>query len=171
MIDADSGPDSALALIVDAQFALANQQEISEIPTQELLETWADLAYRSAAERGELPPSNECTLRIVDAEEIQVLNKQYRGKDKPTNVLSFPFDVPDGIELALLGDVVICHQVVKAEAEQQNKTLDQHYAHMVTHGVLHLCGYDHEVTMEAEEMEALEAKILSQSGFPNPYTV
>jgi len=111
----------------------------------------------------------ELTIRIVSTEESQQLNKQYRQKNKPTNVLSFPFDVPEGIELNLLGDLVVCKDVVEQEAAEQNKTLAAHWAHMITHGCLHLLGYDHISDNEAEEMEALEIKILAQQGFENPY--
>ncbi|MGL5337628.1 MAG: rRNA maturation RNase YbeY, partial [Aeromonas veronii] len=93
----------------------------------------------------------------------------YRGKDKPTNVLSFPFEAPPGLELPLLGDLVICRQVVEREAEEQGKPLMAHWAHMVVHGSLHLLGYDHIEDEEAEEMEALERDIMQELGFADPY--
>ena len=88
---------------------------------------------------------------------------------KPTNVLSFPFEAPPGIELPLLGDLIICRQVVEQEAEEQGKTVEAHWAHMVVHGTLHLLGYDHIEDEEAEEMEALEAEIMLALGYPDPY--
>lgn len=113
----------------------------------------------------------ELTVRIVDEEESQQLNHQYRGKDKSTNVLSFPFDVPEGIEIPLLGDLIICKQVVELEAKDQNKTLFHHWAHMVIHGTLHLLGYDHINEGDAQEMESLEISILAQLNIPNPYLI
>ncbi|WP_428772103.1 rRNA maturation RNase YbeY [Vibrio sp.] len=114
-------------------------------------------------------PQAEVTIRIVDQAESQQLNHDYRGKDKPTNVLSFPFEAPEGIELDLLGDLVICRQVVEQEAREQGKPLLAHWAHMVVHGSLHLLGYDHIEDDEAEEMEALETQIMQQMGFDDPY--
>jgi probable rRNA maturation factor len=115
----------------------------------------------------------ELTVRIVDEAESQELNNEYRGKNKPTNVLSFPFEVPEhlpeDIDFPLLGDLIICAQVVEREAKEQNKTLDAHWAHMLLHGSLHLLGYDHIEDAEAEEMENLETKLLQKMGFPNPY--
>ncbi|EAQ67026.1 hypothetical protein MED121_13900 [Marinomonas sp. MED121] len=121
-----------------------------------------------------LPQNDTCfelTVRIVDEEESQNLNHQYRGKDKSTNVLSFPFEVPDGIELPLLGDLVICRQVVEKEAVEQNKKLFHHWAHMVIHGTLHLRGFDHIKEDDAQEMESLEISILGQLDIPNPYLI
>lgn len=112
----------------------------------------------------------EVTVRLVDEAESHDLNLTYRGKDKPTNVLSFPFEAPPGIELPLLGDMIICRQVVEREAQEQNITLLSHWAHMVVHGSLHLLGYDHIIDEEAEEMESLEAEIMQELGFPDPYT-
>lgn len=112
---------------------------------------------------------NELTIRIVDEEESRSLNRSYRKKDKPTNVLSFPFEPLPGIELSLLGDLVICRQVVEYEAEAQGKTLMSHWAHMVIHGCLHLLGYDHTEEKEAEKMESLEIEIMCKLGYPDPY--
>jgi len=113
----------------------------------------------------------EVTIRIVDEAESQQLNFDYREKDKPTNVLSFPFQAPPGIELPLLGDLVICAQVVAREAEEQNKPLEAHWAHMVVHGSLHLLGFDHINDADAEEMEAEEVQILHDLGYANPYFI
>ena len=97
------------------------------------------------------------------------LNLTYRGKDKPTNVLSFPFEAPPGIEMPLLGDLIICRQVVEQEASEQGKPLEAHWAHMVVHGSLHLLGYDHIEDDEAEEMEGLETEIMLALGYEDPY--
>lgn len=113
----------------------------------------------------------EVTIRIVDEAESQQLNFDYREKDKPTNVLSFPFQAPPGIELPLLGDLIICAQVVAREAEEQNKALEAHWAHMVVHGSLHLLGFDHINEADAEEMEAEEVQILHDLGYANPYFI
>ena len=98
------------------------------------------------------------------------LNARYRGKDRPTNVLSFPADLPEAVELPLLGDIVICAPVVHDEARQQGKSPAAHWDHMLIHGVLHLLGYDHESDREAEEMEALETRALQILGWPCPYS-
>lgn len=112
----------------------------------------------------------ELTVRIVDAAEGQALNRQWRGRDYATNVLSFPAELPDGLlSLPLIGDLVLCRPVVEAEARAQGKALGDHYAHLVVHGVLHLLGHDHEAPAEAEAMEALERLILAQLGVADPY--
>ena len=107
---------------------------------------------------------SEVTLRLVDESESRELNHQYRGKDKPTNVLSFPFEAPAGITVPLAGDLVICAPVVAREAIEQNKTPEEHWAHMVIHGMLHLQGYDHIEDADAEVMEALEIRLLADLG-------
>ncbi|MDX5627888.1 MULTISPECIES: rRNA maturation RNase YbeY [unclassified Brenneria] len=112
---------------------------------------------------------SEVTIRIVDEAESRHLNHTYRDKDKPTNVLSFPFEAPPEVELPLLGDLIICRQVVEREADEQEKTREEHWAHMVVHGSLHLLGYDHIEDSEAEEMEALETEIMQNMGYADPY--
>ena len=112
---------------------------------------------------------NSVVIRIVDNEESRQLNRDYRGVDKPTNVLSFPFEAPAEFTDEFLGDLIICAPVVRQEAEQQNKPLEAHWAHMVVHGMLHLQGYDHQDDQQAEEMERLESEILATLGFPDPY--
>lgn len=134
-------------------------------PSDVQLEAWANAAL------AELNEPSEMTLCLVSIEEIQTLNLTYRHKDKPTNVLSFPADIPDEVGLSLLGDVVICASVVAKEAEEQQKTLESHWAHMVIHGGLHLLGYDHENDEDAEVMEVKEIEILGQFGYPNPYVI
>ena len=147
-------------MIIDLQIAC--EQETG-LPTAEQIEQWATAAIQ--------PQSNEVemTVRIVDEAESHELNLNYRGKDRPTNVLSFPFECPDEVELPLLGDLVICRQVVEREAHEQDKPLMAHWAHMVVHGSLHLLGYDHIEDDEAEEMESLETQIMTGLGFADPY--
>ena len=113
----------------------------------------------------------EVTIRIVDEEESHALNHEYRGKDKPTNVLSFPFEAPPGLELPLLGDLVICKQIVEQEAKEQEKPLLHHWAHMTIHGILHLRGYDHINDDEADEMESLETQLLASLSISDPYLI
>ncbi|MFH7767633.1 rRNA maturation RNase YbeY [Acinetobacter sp. BSP-28] len=117
----------------------------------------------------------EIGIACVDNDESHKLNLEYRQKDKPTNVLSFPSDIPEEVLSMLdalpIGDLVICIPVVLQEAIDQNKTPIEHFTHMLVHGTLHLMGYDHETSDEdAEEMEALEIEILAKLGFENPYT-
>jgi len=115
----------------------------------------------------------DVAIRVVDEEEGRSLNRQYRGKDHPTNVLSFPADLPeglpDGVRLPLLGDLVICAPVVEREAREQGKPLATHYAHLTVHGVLHLLGWDHENDRDAERMEQRERQILATLGIGDPY--
>ena len=115
----------------------------------------------------------EVAIRLVDEEESHALNLQYRGKDKPTNVLSFPSDLPDEVLTSLkrepLGDIIICVPVVLAEATEQHKTATAHWAHLTIHGILHLLGFNHIDDEEAEEMEALEIDALQELGINNPY--
>jgi len=108
----------------------------------------------------------EITLRIVDAEEGQALNRDYRGKDYATNVLTFPLN-----EAPLMGDIVLCAPTVEKEAAEQGKPLEAHYAHLVVHGVLHLQGHDHENEADAGEMEALETQIVTKLGYADPYLI
>ncbi|EOD77265.1 metal-binding heat shock protein [Grimontia sp. AD028] len=145
---------------VDLQIAT---QSTDNLPTEQQFQQWFEQAVKSFQEQAEV------TIRLVDEFESQSLNRDYRGKDKPTNVLSFPFEAPPGVELDLLGDLIICRQVVEKEAEEQNKDLLAHWAHMVVHGSLHLLGYDHIDDEEAEEMESLEISIMNALGFENPY--
>ena len=147
-------------MIIDLQIAC--EQE-SGLPTAEQIEQWATAAVQPQSDEVEM------TVRIVDEAESHELNLNYRGKDRPTNVLSFPFECPDEVELPLLGDLVICRQVVEREAQEQDKSVMAHWAHMVVHGSLHLLGYDHIEDDEAEEMESLEAQIMTGLGFADPY--
>jgi probable rRNA maturation factor len=137
------------------------------MPAATHLKRWAKAALANKL------PAAEMTLRIVEPAEIIELNSRYRHKDYATNVLSFPFDATEqtGTNLPLLGDIVICADVVNREAEEQHKTRAAHWAHMVVHGTLHLLGYDHETEAEANIMEQEEIIILQQLGFANPYEV
>ncbi|GAA6173165.1 rRNA maturation RNase YbeY [Colwellia sp. KU-HH00111] len=143
---------------------LQNACDSAVTPSLELFQTWVSTALSAVTEQ-----AFEITIRLVNTDESQELNKQYRHKNKPTNVLSFPFEVPEGIELNLLGDLVICSQVVEQEAKAQNKSLFDHWAHMVIHGCLHLLGYDHINDTDANEMEMLEVQILAKLSIGNPY--
>lgn len=134
-------------------------------PDALLIEKWAEITLSRILKKAEV------TIRIVDIEEMTQLNSTYRLKTGPTNVLSFPFTLPDHIPLdvPILGDVVICAPVVNSEAQQQGKTQHAHWAHMVVHGIYHLCGYDHETDAEAKIMESHETATLQLLGFTNPY--
>jgi len=135
------------------------------IPSPENIRHWCELALGTEKAEASL------AIRIVDENEIQTLNNQFRGKDKATNVLSFPADLPPELELPELGDIVICAGVVAREAEEQHKTLESHWAHMVIHGTLHLQGYDHIDDNDAEIMEQKEIDILTVLNFANPYNM
>ncbi|MBE7216702.1 rRNA maturation RNase YbeY [Shewanella benthica] len=148
-----------LELDLDLQIAIDNEN----LPSKKDFELWVRIALRDTMTQAEL------TIRIVDEAESQELNSNYRGKDKPTNVLSFPFEAPPEIDIPLLGDLIICAPVVEFEAKQQHKSLQAHWAHMVVHGCLHLLGYDHIQDAEAEEMESLETQLVENLGFNNPY--
>ena len=151
--------------IIDLQIASENSEGL---PTLEQFTHWVETALAFEAQTEDFPET-EMTIRIVDEEESQTLNREYRGKGYPTNVLSFPFEVPEGIELPLLGDLVICRQVMEREAKEQQISLASHWAHLAVHGTLHLLGYDHIEEAEAEEMEGLETKIMQKLGFEDPY--
>ncbi|NOU52539.1 rRNA maturation RNase YbeY [Pseudoalteromonas sp. JBTF-M23] len=148
-----------MSVDVDLQIAC----EFDELPSQAQFELWASQALQPYLEHSEL------TIRIADEQESQELNHQFRGKNKPTNVLSFPFEAPPGIELPLVGDLIICPQVVKLEAIEQEKPFHEHFAHMVIHGCLHLLGFDHINEQDALEMESLEKEFLAQLGISDPY--
>jgi len=135
------------------------------VPSSASFRQWVEAALRGAKRR----KAAELSIRIVDAKEGRTLNRGYRGKDYATNVLSFPVELPPGVKLPLIGDLVICAPVVAREAAEQDKPVRNHWAHMTVHGVLHLLGYDHIEDAEAEEMEALEARILASLGIDDPY--
>ena len=135
------------------------------VPTPASFRRWVDAALQGARHR---KPA-ELSIRIVDAREGRALNRQYRGKDYATNVLSFPVDLPRGIASPLLGDLVICAPVVAREAREQGKPPRDHYAHLTVHGVLHLLGFDHQNERDAKHMEMLETRILAGLGIADPY--
>ena len=146
---------------LDLQIASSAKQ----LPSHAEFLVWCSLALRQRTNPSEL------TIRLVDAEEGLELNSTWRGKDYPTNELSFPADIPEGLlDIPLLGDLVICVPVVEQEATEQSKTLTAHWAHLVMHGCLHLLGYDHIDDEEAEEMENLERQLLAEIGHPDPYS-
>ena len=127
-----------------------------------MLERWVRAALLGPA---------ELAIRFVDAEEGLTLNRDYRGKDYATNVLTFAYN--EGAELAddepTQADIILCTDVLQREAEEQGKTVEEHAAHLVVHGVLHAQGFDHENDEEAEEMEQLERDIMEELGDPDPY--
>jgi probable rRNA maturation factor len=133
-------------------------------PDRQQIQLWIDTALE------DYDQDTEIVVRIVDEQESAELNEQYRHKAGPTNILSFPVDVPEGIELDLLGDLVICDPVLEKEALEQDKILSHHWAHIVVHGVLHLLGYDHIDDAEAELMETKEIAVLNKLHIQNPYT-
>lgn len=145
---------------------IENQQDTFLIPSDAVLKMWASEALETAGDV-------QVSLLVVGEQESQRLNNEYRGKDKPTNVLSFPMEMPeevqDTLDVKLLGDLVVCADVVEKEAAEQNKTSDAHWAHMLIHGMLHLQGYDHIDDDDAEKMETREIQLLKQLGFENPY--
>lgn len=142
---------------------IQNATECSSVPSAERFNQWVGGALRG---RGDF----ELTLRLVDVPESRELNARFRGKNKPTNVLSFPAGLPPGVDTPLLGDIVICAPLVQEEAVAQEKTVQAHWAHLVIHGVLHLLGYDHQNEQDAAEMEAIEIGLLSALGIGNPYS-
>ena len=145
-----------------AEIEIQRTSSATDLPCDSDFQRWASAALVDNEE-------TSVVIRLVDSEESRQLNNDYRGLDKPTNVLSFPFEAPAEIADNSLGDIVICAPVVEQEAHQQQKPLYTHWAHMVVHGMLHLQGYDHQNDEQAEEMERLEGEILATLGFPDPY--
>jgi len=162
-------------LQLDVQFGAGRRG----VPHVRRLREWAQAAYLAHvqlhhAKRKAKLPLVSVSLRVVTPKESQQLNHHWRGKDKPTNVLSFPASDSDIDAMSEdgafnLGDLAICARVVAKEAREQQKKPESHWAHMVIHGVLHLLGYDHETSRDAKVMEAIEVGILEQYGFANPY--
>lgn len=151
---------SANRLILDLQIATHDEN----VPSEAQFSEWLNLAIMNTR-----TTPVEITLRLVGEEESHQLNAQFRNKNAPTNVLSFPNDDHQKHEVPFYGDIVVCAPVVEQEAEQQQKQLEAHWAHMVIHGMLHLQGYDHIDADEADEMEAIEVQLLTHLGFNNPY--
>lgn len=135
------------------------------VPQAAQVQAWAEAALHGSDRN-----SVSLSVRVVDEQEIADLNRRYRHKPGPTNVLSFPFEDPPGVESDEIGDVIVCAPVVGREAGEQHKDLQAHWAHMIVHGVLHLRGYDHQNDSDALEMESEETRILTGLGFPGPYS-
>lgn len=144
---------------VDIQVACTSEDP----PDEDSIRRWVNAAIRDERKSAEL------SVRIVENDESQALNEQYRDANGPTNVLSFPFEAQIPEPLDLIGDLVICAPVVATEAKQQHKDLEAHWAHMTVHGVLHLLGYTHNNDQDALIMESLETEILQGLGYPPPY--
>ena len=159
-----------MTVAVSVQRATADH-EPATLPADTVIQGWVEAAVRGAGANSDA--CYELTVRIVDEQEIVQLNSAYRHKQGPTNVLSFPFEVPPGMPDAAggteLGDLVICAQVVEREAREQHKSSEAHWAHMVVHGTLHLLGFDHINEQQAQEMEGREKNILAAMGFDDPY--
>lgn len=147
-----------MTLAVEVQYALA----ATNLPTVEQFRAWAAAAVLGARQA-------EVVIRIVGEDESARLNQRYRHRHGPTNVLSFPFEAPPQVSLPLLGDLVLCAQVIAHEAGAQAKPELSHWAHMVVHGMLHLQGHDHETGTQAQAMESLEIEIMARLGFDTPY--
>lgn len=149
-------------MAVEIELSVSEGVDEAILPSEEKIQQWAQASYQSN-------DAAVISMQIVASDEMQELNKNYRGKDKPTNVLSFPMEMPADIGINILGDLALCVEVIEQEAEQQGKSSEAHWAHMVVHGVLHLQGYDHVEDEEAEIMEAQEIEIMKGLGFDNPY--
>jgi len=173
-----SAPSQRGRLRVETQFAALRPW----VPAAAALRRWASAAHGAALARGgparraeragragHGPATPTVCIRVVGARASRRLNREYRGKDKPTNVLSFPASATERALAGSLGDLAICATVVAAEARAQRKPPAAHWAHMVVHGVLHLHGYDHETPRQAQDMEGLEVEILRGFGYQNPY--
>jgi len=162
--DASSGALSRHAIDIDSA------ADDATAPPEDDLRHWISTALdRALADRA--GPA-EVSVRVVDADEIRTLNREYRHRDRPTNVLSFPVGEVPGLpqgEPVPLGDVVVCASVVADEAAEQGKAVADHWAHMIVHGVLHLLGHDHAEDAEARAMEGLERRILGEFGVADPY--
>ncbi len=153
-----------MQVIIDLQ--IATDEALESYPSLELMTKWATVALKTGGRNKD----SEITIRMVNSEEIHQLNSTYRHVDRPTNILSFPFELPEGVEdLPLLGDLVVCKEVLERECKEQNKTLEEHFAHLIVHGCLHLIGYDHIEEEDAKEMEPLEIKAMEELGYENPY--
>jgi len=156
---------------IDVTVEIVNACSIQSTPAAADFQNWAQAALAVLAEDGEEPLTSaaELSIRLVDEAESAELNSHYRHKQGATNILSFPGEIIPGTDINLLGDLAICAPVVAREAAEQHKSVQAHWAHLTVHGVLHLSGFDHEQTAEAERMEALEIQILETLGFDNPY--
>lgn len=147
------------SIVLEVQYA----SDTVSLPGRDDFERWVNAALEGAGQPVEL------VIRVVDEAEARELNQRYRDKDRPTNVLSFPFEAPPEVESCHLGDLVICAPVVAREAKQQGKALNDHWAHLVVHGILHLRGFDHQTDEDAEQMESREKRILQGLEIEDPY--
>ena len=147
----------------DVSVDLEDASRAAGVPSAEQFQRWATAAFAGRREAAEL------SIRVVGEQESAELNGRYRGKHYATNVLSFPAQLPPGVPVPAVGDLVICAAVVTREATAQGKPVEAHWAHLTVHGCLHLIGYDHEDDRQAAEMEPLETAILANLGFPDPY--
>jgi len=169
-ISTNINPDSINAVVDRQQASSAN-----DLPNQDSLTLWVNTALRhphvmsgALAQKPSLQLA-ELSVRLVDEVESQTLNCDYRQKNKPTNVLSFSADLPEFVDVPLLGDLIICAPVVAREAIEQHKKNDDHWAHMIIHGTLHLLGYDHIDENDATIMETIETEVLETLGIACPY--
>ena len=142
---------------------IQNSSKNDDVPPEPDIRSWIEAVLENQSS------DSGVSVKVVDEREIQRLNSCFRSKDQATNVLSFPAELPPGIDVPLLGDLAICAPVVSREAIEQNKPLRAHWAHMLVHGTLHLLGYDHIDDSNAEQMERLETEILAHMNFPAPY--
>jgi len=142
---------------------VAGRVRRKNLPAARSFETWVRAALPTRSGR------RQVNIQLTGTRDARELNRRYRGKDYPTNVLSFPYEPLPGERTGLLGDIAICPAVVAREAREQGKPLRHHYAHLTVHGVLHLLGHDHETAEEAARMEAREVRVLAGLGIPNPY--
>ncbi|MGB8337862.1 MAG: rRNA maturation RNase YbeY [Burkholderiales bacterium] len=149
-------PQKAPAFSLSVQFAATEKKSGKKLPTRTQFRRWVKAALQQEA---------HITLRVVEAEEGRALNKQFRKKNYPTNVLTFVYDDIG----PLSGDIVLCAPIVEIEAKKQKKNILAHYAHLTVHGVLHMQGYDHEKNRDAKVMEAMETGIMQKLGYDHPY--
>lgn len=165
------------ALIVDVDYSSrALPSAGCDLPSQQTTQEWIDRVFSCAEVRDaaialadEAVERYHVSVHLASADDIQVLNRDYRSSDRATNVLSFPAELPPLDGRLTLGEVVLCPEVIDREAFEQKKPVIHHWEHMVVHGVLHLLGYDHLEDVDAERMEALEIRLLSESGISDPY--
>jgi len=163
---------------ISVDVEVQNPNEMKSLPSLSDIRTWCEASIQKDSTNKAFENKLSVLIRVVNEAESAELNLQYRDKQGPTNVLSYPNEVPDFMfEIAELkeqnshmGDLVICEPLVNSEALEQKKSVKSHWAHLIVHGVLHLQGFDHVDEKEAEEMESLEIKIMEQLGFSNPYT-
>lgn len=156
---------------VSVEISIADDINVSDFPSFENAISQMQALCISIAERIDIEKDVECTLRFVSSSESALLNNTYRNKNYATNVLSFPAELPDFIESNFVGDIAICLDVVKTEAEQQHKMFAHHLLHIISHGILHLLGYDHITEESAQVMETHEKMVLAQLGIDDPYQV